>query len=280
MSIRQKPASAAPWEGFQLRKAAYVATGDALASGDGRQGIGDGPQAAHPSIPDFPKPGILFYDISTLLAIRSLAHDRRTPAEHCSRPARSPDRHRISRVSCCGPARLSLCRGFAMVARRANCPRTVHFTMISNTGPTRSRSRRMPSPPDTRGGGRRSGGSGERCRRIELVRCRAGSGRRRLYSSSSISCGPQRIDVPFTSMVAYDANVADPVPVEAAADHRIERIPPPGGVRSRQRRSVNCRPRRNMGDQAQIRHRREDASMRWRGSQAAFEKVTMSGAPA
>ena len=150
------------------------------------------------SIPDFPKPGILFYDISTLLAHpERLADDRPTPGRcAAAAPARSAGRHRI-RGAFSSPRRspTSSAAVLRWFASKANCPAGPRASpMISNTGPTPSRSRKMRSAP-----GQRvvvlddllaTGGTMQAA--INLVRQRGGGGHRRgMHYRAGVPAGPQ-----------------------------------------------------------------------------------------
>ena len=88
------------------------------------------------SIPDFPKPGILFYDISTLLAHAKAWHATIERMADALRPYK-PDV--LAGVESRGfllaaPLALALGTGFVMIP------------MHSSTAPTRSRYNRMRSP--------------------------------------------------------------------------------------------------------------------------------------
>jgi adenine phosphoribosyltransferase len=163
------------------------------------------------AIPDFPKPGILFYDISTLLAhpdawqmtVRRLAQSLR-PHE--------PDlligiESRGFLVA--APLAYELRRGFAMVRKEGKLPgRTVRFTYDLEYGTDTIEIQQDAITP-----GRRvvvvddlvaTGGTMQAA--IDLVRQRGGI-------VTAAACiielgflgGRNRLDVPFTSMIVYDS---------------------------------------------------------------------------
>ena len=163
------------------------------------------------AIPDFPKPGILFYDISTLLAhpdawqmtVRRLAQSLR-PHE--------PDlligiESRGFLVA--APLAYELRRGFAMVRKEGKLPgRTVRFTYDLEYGTDTIEIQQDAITPGRRvvvvddlvatGGTMRAA--------IDLVRQRGGI-------VTAAACiielgflgGRNRLDVPFTSMIVYDS---------------------------------------------------------------------------
>jgi adenine phosphoribosyltransferase len=163
------------------------------------------------SIPDFPKPGILFYDISTLLAhpdawqttVRRLAEALR---------AHQPDlligiESRGFLVA--APLAYELCRGFAMIRKQGKLPgRTARFAYDLEYGTDTIEIQEDAIVP-----GQRivvlddllaTGGTMQAA--INLVRQRGGI-------VSAAACiielaflgGRGRIDVPFTSMIAYES---------------------------------------------------------------------------
>jgi adenine phosphoribosyltransferase len=161
------------------------------------------------SVPDFPKPGILFYDISTLLAhpgawqttVKRLADDLRP---------HQPDllvgiESRGFLVA--APLAYELGRGFAMVRKKGKLPgKTVCFTYALEYGTDTIEIQEDAIIP-----GRRvvvlddllaTGGTMQAA--INLVRRQGGL----VVAASciielSFLRGRNRIDVPFTSMVAY-----------------------------------------------------------------------------
>src|SRR6201988_1261691 len=163
------------------------------------------------SIPDFPKPGILFYDISTLLAhpeawkttVHRLADALRPHHPHFLIGIES----RGFLVS--GPLACELGRGFAMVRKQGKLPgRTVRFTYDLEYGTDTIEIQEDAITP-----GQRvvvlddllaTGGTMQAA--IDLVRQRGGI-------VTAAACiielgflnGRSRIDVPFTSMVVYDS---------------------------------------------------------------------------
>jgi adenine phosphoribosyltransferase len=104
------------------------------------------------SVPDFPKPGILFYDISTLLA-----HPRawQTTVQRLAEALRPHQPDLLVGIESRGflvaaPLAYELGRGFAMVRKRGKLPGGTRASpMISNTGPTPSRSRKCDHPRST-----------------------------------------------------------------------------------------------------------------------------------
>jgi adenine phosphoribosyltransferase len=162
------------------------------------------------SIPDFPKPGILFYDISTLLA-----HPRawRVTVERLARALRPHEPDLLVGIESRGflvaaPLAYELGRGFAMVRKRGKLPgRTVSFTYDLEYGTDTieiqedaiTRGQRVVVLDDlvATGGTMRAA--------IDLVRQRGGE----VVAAAciielSFLRGRDRIDVPFSSMVAFD----------------------------------------------------------------------------
>jgi adenine phosphoribosyltransferase len=163
------------------------------------------------SIPDFPKPGILFYDISTLLAH---PHAWRATVERLARALRPHEPDLLVGIESRGflvaaPLAYELGRGFAMVRKRGKLPgRTVSFTYDLEYGTDTieiqedaiTRGQRVVVLDDlvATGGTMRAA--------IDLVRQRGGE----VVAAAciielSFLRGRDRIDVPFSSMVAFDA---------------------------------------------------------------------------
>ena len=163
------------------------------------------------SIPDFPKPGILFYDISTLLA-----HPRawRVTVERLAGTLRPHEPDLLVGIESRGflvaaPLAYELGRGFAMVRKRGKLPgRTVSFTYDLEYGTDTIEIQEDAITPGQRvvvlddlvatGGTMRAA--------IDLVRQRGGE----VVAAAciielSFLRGRDRIDVPFSSMVAFDA---------------------------------------------------------------------------
>ena len=163
------------------------------------------------AIPDFPRPGILFYDISTLLA-----HPQawRTTVEKLAETLRPHQPELLVGIESRGflvaaPLAYELGLGFAMVRKRGKLPGpTVRFTYELEYG-----SDTIEIQEDAIAPGRRvvvlddlvaTGGTMQAA--IDLVRQRGG----RVAAAAciielSFLRGRNRLDVPFTSMVAYDA---------------------------------------------------------------------------
>jgi adenine phosphoribosyltransferase len=163
------------------------------------------------SIPDFPRPGILFYDISTLLAhpdawqttVRRLAEalERHQPDLLVGIESRG--------FLVAAPLAYELGRGFAMVRKQGKLPgKTVRFTYDLEYGSDTIEIQEDAITPGQRvvvlddlvatGGTMRAA--------INLVRQRGGvvSAAACIIELSFLQ-GRSRIDVPFTSMIAYDA---------------------------------------------------------------------------
>jgi adenine phosphoribosyltransferase len=163
------------------------------------------------SIPDFPRPGILFYDISTLLAH---PHAWRTTVQ---RLAEAVQQHRPDLLVgiesrgflVAAPLAYELGRGFAMVRKQGKLPgRTVRFTYDLEYGTDTIEIQEDGITP-----GQRvavlddlvaTGGTMQAA--IDLVRQRGGE----VVTACciielSFLGGRNRIDVPFTSMVAYES---------------------------------------------------------------------------
>jgi adenine phosphoribosyltransferase len=109
--------------------------------------------SAYPRIPDFPKPGILFYDISTLLRDADawqVAMGRMARAVRQHQPDLIAGSNRAG-FSVAAPLALKLGCGFIMVRKPASCRgRRSGTTMRSNTAPTGSRCRRTRVHPGQR----------------------------------------------------------------------------------------------------------------------------------
>ncbi len=163
------------------------------------------------SIPDFPKPGILFYDISTLLAHPVAWHTTVVRLAEALRP-HQPDllvgiESRGFLVA--APLAFELGRGFAMIRKQGKLPgRTVRFTYDLEYG-----SDTIEIQQDAIAPGQRvvilddllaTGGTMQAA--IDLVRRQGGIvvGAACIIELSFLQ-GRSRIDVPFTTMVTYDA---------------------------------------------------------------------------
>ena len=163
------------------------------------------------SIPDFPKPGILFYDISTLLA-----HPEawRTTVARLADALRPHQPDLLVGIESRGflvaaPVAYELGRGFAMVRKKGKLPGTiVSFTYDLEYG-----SDTIEMQADAIAPGQRvvvlddllaTGGTMQAA--IDLVRRQGGvvAGAGCIIELSFLQ-GRSRIDVPFTAMVAYDA---------------------------------------------------------------------------
>jgi adenine phosphoribosyltransferase len=163
------------------------------------------------SIPDFPKPGILFYDISTLLAHPDAWQTTVQRLAAALRPHR-PDlligiESRGFLVA--APLAYELGSGFAMVRKRGKLPgRTARLTYDLEYGTDT-----IEIQEDAIAAGQRvavlddllaTGGTMQAA--INLVRQRGGE-------VTAAACiieltflhGRSRVDVPFTSIVAYDS---------------------------------------------------------------------------
>jgi adenine phosphoribosyltransferase len=163
------------------------------------------------SIPDFPKPGILFYDISTLLAHPLAWHHTVERLAEALRP-HAPDlligiESRGFLVA--APLAYALGRGFAMVRKRGKLPgQTVRHTYDLEYG-----SDTIEIQEDAIAAGRRvvvlddllaTGGTMQAA--IDLVRRQKGIvvGAACIIELSFLK-GRERLDVPFTSMIAFDS---------------------------------------------------------------------------
>jgi adenine phosphoribosyltransferase len=163
------------------------------------------------SIPDFPKPGILFYDISTLLA-----HPEawRTTVARLAEGLRPHQPDLLVGIESRGflvaaPVAYELGCGFAMIRKRGKLPgKTVRFTYDLEYG-----SDTIEMQEDAIMRGQRvavlddllaTGGTMQAA--IDLVRRQGGVvAAAGCIIELSFLQGRNRIDVPFTAMVAYDA---------------------------------------------------------------------------
>jgi adenine phosphoribosyltransferase len=163
------------------------------------------------SIPDFPKPGILFYDISTLLAH---PHAWRATVQRLAGALRPHEPDFLIGIESRGflvaaPLAYELCRGFAMVRKMGKLPgTTVRFSYDLEYGTDT-----IEIQKDAITSGQRvivlddlvaTGGTMQAA--IDLVRQRGGE----VVAAGciielSFLHGRDRIDVPFTSMVAFDS---------------------------------------------------------------------------
>jgi adenine phosphoribosyltransferase len=193
-------------------KSGYVAVGTTLIAENGRRGIAamDLKQHIRP-IPDFPKPGVLFYDISTLLAH---PHAWRATVDRLAEALRPHQPDLLVGIESRGflvaaPLAYELGRGFAMVRKRGKLPgKTVRFTYDLEYGTDT-----IEIQEDAIACGQRvvvlddlvaTGGTMRAA--IDLVRQRGGE----VVAAGCIIelnflRGRDRIDVPFTSMVAFDS---------------------------------------------------------------------------
>src|SRR5882757_5349573 len=190
-------------------KSRYAATAERLSSNS--PGVTMDLKQHIRSIPDFPKPGILFYDISTLLA-----HPQawRTTIEQLAE-AVSPHRPDLlvgieSRgFLVAAPLAFAIGSGFAMVRKKGKLPgKTVRYSYDLEYGTDTIEIQEDAVVPGQRvvvlddlvatGGTMRAA--------IDLVRQRGGDvvGAGCIIELNFLR-GRDRIDVPFTSMVAYDA---------------------------------------------------------------------------
>ncbi len=163
------------------------------------------------SIPDFPKPGILFYDISTLLA-----HPQawRTTVERLAEAVRPQRPDLLVGIESRGflvaaPLAYTLGSGFAMVRKKGKLPgKTVSFTYDLEYGTDT-----IEIQEDAIAPGQRvivvddliaTGGTTEAA--IKLVQQQGGTvvGAACIIELSFLN-GRSRIDVPVTAMVSYDS---------------------------------------------------------------------------
>jgi adenine phosphoribosyltransferase len=163
------------------------------------------------SVPDFPKPGILFYDISTLLA-----HPEawQTTVQRLAEALRPHEPDLLIGIESRGflvaaPLAYALRRGFAMIRKKGKLPGpTVRFTYRLEYG-----SDTIEIQEDAITPGQRvvvlddllaTGGTMQAA--INLVRQRGGivTGAACIIELGFLG-GRERIEVPFTSMVVYDS---------------------------------------------------------------------------
>jgi adenine phosphoribosyltransferase len=163
------------------------------------------------SIPDFPKPGILFYDISTLLAHASAW---RTTVERLAEALRPHQPDLLVGIESRGflvaaPLAYEIGRGFAMVRKQGKLPgETVRYTYDLEYGTDT-----IEIQADAINPGQRvvvlddliaTGGTMQAA--INLVRQRGGVvAAAGCIIELSFLQGRNRIDVPLTSMIAFDA---------------------------------------------------------------------------
>jgi adenine phosphoribosyltransferase len=162
------------------------------------------------SIPDFPKPGILFYDISTLLA-----HPEawRTTIERLAEAVRPQKPDLLMGIESRGflvaaPLALALGSGFAMIRKKGKLPgKTVRYSYDLEYGTDT-----IEIQEDAVAPGQKvivvddllaTGGTMQAA--INLVRERGGD----VVAAASIIeltflNGRQRVAAPFTSMISYD----------------------------------------------------------------------------
>jgi len=163
------------------------------------------------SIPDFPKPGILFYDISTLLAHPAAW---RATIERLAEAIRPQQPDLLVGIESRGflvaaPLAYALGSGFAMVRKKGKLPgKTVRFTYDLEYG-----SDTIEIQEDAIGAGQRvividdliaTGGTTEAA--INLISQRGGTvvGAACIIELSFLN-GRNRIPVPVTAMVSYDS---------------------------------------------------------------------------
>jgi adenine phosphoribosyltransferase len=199
-----------PNEAFQLQEKRLCRNDHALTVGSSRTTAMDLKEHIR-SIPDFPKPGILFYDISTLLAHPDAWQ---TTVQRLGVALRPHEPDLLVGIESRGflvaaPLAYELGRGFAMVRKMGKLPgRTVRFTYDLEYGTDTIEIQEDAILP-----GQRvvvlddllaTGGTMQAA--INLVRQRGGvvSAAACIIELSFLQ-GRSRIDVPFTSMVAYDS---------------------------------------------------------------------------
>lgn len=163
------------------------------------------------SVPDFPKPGILFYDISTLLAHPNAW---RATVESLAEVLRPHQPDLLVGIESRGflvaaPLAYELNRGFAMIRKKGKLPgRTAGFTYALEYGTDTIEIQEDAIAPGQRvvvlddllaTGGTMSAA-------IDLVRKRGGAvvGAACIIELSFLG-GRSRIDVPLASIVAYDS---------------------------------------------------------------------------
>lgn len=163
------------------------------------------------SIPDFPKPGILFYDISTLLAH---PHAWKTTVERLAEAVRPQRADLLVGIESRGflvaaPLAYALGSGFAMVRKRGKLPgKTVRFTYDLEYGTDT-----IEIQEDAISPGQRvivvddliaTGGTAEAA--IKLVTQQGGTvvGAACIIELTFLK-GRDRIPVPVTAMISYDS---------------------------------------------------------------------------
>jgi adenine phosphoribosyltransferase len=163
------------------------------------------------SIPDFPKPGILFYDISTLLAHPHAWRATVTQLADALRP-HQPDllvgiESRGFLVA--APVAYALGCGFAMIRKQGKLPgKTVRFTYDLEYGSDTIEMQQDAIAPGQRVGVLddllATGGTMQAA--IDLVRSQGGIvAAAACIIELSFLQGRNRIDVPLATMVAYDS---------------------------------------------------------------------------
>jgi adenine phosphoribosyltransferase len=162
------------------------------------------------SVPDFPKPGILFYDISTLLAH---PHAWRATVAQLADTLRPHQPDLLVGIESRGflvaaPVAYALGCGFAMIRKQGKLPgKTVRFTYDLEYG-----SDTIEMQEDAIAAGQRVGvlddllaTGGTMQAAIDLVRQQGGIvAAAACIIELSFLQGRNRIDVPFAAMVAYD----------------------------------------------------------------------------
>jgi adenine phosphoribosyltransferase len=204
--------SAAERSLFKYKKSVYAAMTTALIATDGSSETMAMDLKQHiRSIPDFPKPGILFYDISTLLAH---PHAWQATVQRLAEALRPYQPDLLVGIESRGflvaaPLAYELGRGFAMIRKKGKLPgRTVRFTYDLEYG-----SDTIEIQEDAVTPGQKvvvlddlvaTGGTMQAA--VNLVRQRGGvvtaAG---CIIELSFLGGRSRIDAPFTSMVAYES---------------------------------------------------------------------------
>jgi adenine phosphoribosyltransferase len=163
------------------------------------------------SIPDFPKPGILFYDISTLLAHPGAWRITVQRLAEAMRPHRPELLVGIESRGflVAAPLAYELGCGFAMVRKLGKLPgKTVRFTYDLEYGSDTIEIQEDAVAPGQRVGVvddlLATGGTMQAA--ISLIRQRGGvvAGAGCIIELSFLN-GRRRIDVPFASMIAYEA---------------------------------------------------------------------------
>jgi adenine phosphoribosyltransferase len=163
------------------------------------------------SIPDFPRPGILFYDISTLLAHPQAWQTTVQRLAEAVRPQR-PDllvgiESRGFLVA--APLAYALGSGFAMVRKKGKLPgKTAQFSYALEYGTDTIEVQEDAIAPNQRviilDDLLATGGTMQAA--INLVRERGGNvvGAACIIELSFLN-GRRRVDVPFTSIISYDS---------------------------------------------------------------------------